>query len=354
MTHSIWPRGKILVVDDVPLNIKLLGNILKEGGYEVAFAKSGEEALQRVKETSFDLILLDIMMPGQTGFDVCVKLKADPNTEKIPVIFLSAKNDALDVVQGFDVGGVDYVTKPFNQAELMARVKTHLKLKYYSEEIEHQNELLADREVHLTYLVEEKTRNIERLTMAMVNSLENASLFRDELTGKHNRRVGGYAALLAEEYGCDRRYVQSIKLYAPLHDIGKIGISQEILCKPARLAVDEYGAMKQHVAIGYQMIADDEIDPLAKNIVLYHHEKWNGRGYLQGLTGESIPLEARITAIADVFDALLSVRPYKEAFGYDETRRIMLNESGYSFQPELLKILETNYDRLIAIHQKWL
>jgi putative two-component system response regulator len=276
MEHERWQRGRILVADDVALNIKLLGNMLKDAGYDVAFARNGSEVLQRVQESAFDLILLDIMMPGLTGFDVCKRLKSDQSTEKIPVIFLSAKSDELDVVQGFDVGGVDYVTKPFNQAELMARVKTHLKLKYYAEEIEHKNEMLADREVHLTYLVEEKTRSIERLTMAMVNSLENASLFRDEITGKHNRRVGGYAALLAEEFGCDRRFVQSMRLYAPLHDIGKIGISQDILCKPARLDADEYGTMKQHVMIGYRMVADDEIDPLAKNIILYHHEKWNG------------------------------------------------------------------------------
>ena len=344
---------KILIVDDVPLNLKLLGNILKEAGYDVAFAKSGEDALQRVKQTAFDLILLDIMMPGLTGFEVCEQLKAAPDTEKIPVIFLSAMNDALDVVQGLEAGGVDYVTKPFNQTELLARVKTHLKLKHYAAKIEQQNLLLSDREIHLTSLVDEKTRSIERLTMAMVNSLENASLFRDELTGRHNRRVGGYAELLARLYGCDHHFAQLMRLYAPLHDIGKIGISQDILWKPGRLDEQEYAAMKQHVSIGHQMIADDEIDPIAKQIVLYHHEKWNGDGYLEGLTGESIPLEARITAIADVFDALLSKRPYKEAFAYDLTRQVMANEAGISFQPDLLQTFLQQYDQFISIHQKW-
>lgn len=345
---------KILIVDDVPLNLKLLGNILKEAGFDVAFAKNGEDALQRVGETAFDLILLDIMMPGLTGFEVCQRLKASPDTEKIPVIFLSAMNDALDVVNGLDAGGVDYVTKPFNQAELLARVKTHLKLKHYAAEIERQNLLLSDREVHLTYLVDEKTRSIERLTMAMVNSLENASLFRDELTGRHNRRVGGYAELLAELYGCDRHFAQLMRLYAPLHDIGKIGISQDILWKPGRLDEQEYAAMKKHVSIGHQMIADDEIDPIARRIVLYHHEKWDGDGYLEGLSGESIPLEARITAIADVFDALLNKRPYKEAFPYELARQIMTNESGVSFQPDLLEIFLQQYDQFISIHQEWL
>ncbi len=342
----------ILIVDDMSQNIQIVASILKQAGYQMTFARSGKAALAQMESRPPDLILLDIMMPGMDGYKVCTRLKADPATHDIPVIFLSAKTEIEDIVKGFKIGAVDYVTKPFQQEELLARVATHLtirrlqntlqtkndELQLKNAEIQAKNTMLADREVHLTHLVEEKTCKIEDMTIALVNALENANLYNDNDTGLHIKRVSEYSAFIAEQYGCDREFVKRIKLYASLHDVGKVSLPDALLKKPGKYTKEEFIAMQAHVVVGAGMLKSNEIDVMARNIARYHHEKWNGTGYVKRLAGEDIPLEARIVAIADVYDALVSKRVYKDEFSAETAHRIIREESGKHFESKIAEI----------------
>ncbi len=349
----------ILVVDDKPTNLDVLFNIFEKTPYDVLFASDGNTCLQIVEDEQPNLILLDVMMPGIDGFETCRRLKANKKTQDIPVIFMTALADTSDKVKGLELGAVDYITKPIRPEEVLARVKTHLtieklqaelriknrELQTKNEELEAKNAMLADREVHLMHLVEEKTKKIGNITIALVNALENANLLNDVDTGKHIRRVSAYSAFIAEKYGCDRDFVKRIKLYASLHDVGKIGLADMLLKKPGKYTKAEYLLMQQHVVIGAKMLDSEEIDGMAKHIALYHHERWDGTGYVHNLAGEEIPLEARIVAIADVYDALITERIYKKAFSEEEAEEIIAEESGRQFDPKLVEIfLNYKYD----------
>jgi putative two-component system response regulator len=352
-------ESTILVVDDKPTNLDVLFNVFENTEYDVLFASDGNACLQLAENERPNLILLDVMMPGIDGFETCQRLKANKNTQNIPVIFMTALADTADKIRGFEQGAVDYITKPIQPEEVLARVKTHLtieqlqtKLRIKNNELQEKNDelhaknaMLADREVHLTHLVEEKTKKIGNITMALVNALENANLLNDIDTGRHIRRVSAYSALIAEKYGCNSDFVKRIKLYASLHDVGKVGLADAVLKKPGKYTKAEYLLMQQHVAIGAQMLDSNEIDGMAKSIALYHHERWDGTGYVHRLRGEAIPLEARIVSIADVYDALITERIYKEAFSEKEAERIIDEEAGRHFDPQLVKIfLNHKYD----------
>jgi putative two-component system response regulator len=328
----------ILAVDDNPANLGLLLDLLDNVGFEVLISQNGRSALKRAKNTHPDIILLDVMMPNMDGFETCRRLKADESTKDIPVIFMTALSETVDKVRGFALGAVDYITKPIEPEEVLARVNTHLTMQHLQNELKTKNALLADREVHLTKLVEEKTQKIEHITLALVNALESATLLNDDETGKHIKRIGGYSTFIAEKYGCDYDFVKRIKLYAPLHDVGKVGLPDAILKKPGKYTAEECTAMQEHVVIGAQILESEGIDVMAKNIALYHHEKWDGTGYVHHLAGENIPLEARIVAIADVYDALISKRVYKEAFSEERADRIVREESGRHFDPKIVDI----------------
>ncbi len=361
-------QSNILIVDDTAQNIQIVANMLKAEGYQMAFARNGKAALEHTESQAFDLILLDIMMPEMDGYEVCKHLKAKPATQDIPVIFLTAKIETDDIVKGFKMGAVDYVTKPFQQEELLARVTTHLtmqrlqnklqskndELQLKNSEIQAKNTMLADREVHLTHLVEEKTRKIEDTTIALVNALENANFYNDDDTGFHITRVSEYSAFIAEQYGCDREFVKRIKLYASLHDVGKVGLPDALLKKPGKYSQEEFIAMQAHVVVGARMLKSDEIDVMAKNIAHYHHERWNGTGYVEHLAGEDIPLEARIVTIADVYDALVSKRVYKDSFSEETTHRIIREESGEHFDPEIADVFLQHTREILEIRSSLL
>jgi cyclic di-GMP phosphodiesterase len=343
----------ILIVDDVATNRQYLAMILGENDtYEIRLASNGNDALEYVAKEKPDLILLDIMMPGMDGYEVASRLKDNTSTSDIPILFITAVTGTENVVKAFELGGVDYINKPFNKQELISRVSVHIGLRMARIELEEKNLILKNRELQLVELVDDKTRRLEGTTMALVNALENANLFNDTDTGNHIARVGAYAALFAEKMGCDHDYIKRIRLYSSLHDVGKVGIPDSILKKPGKYTPEEFVEMQEHVVIGSRMLDDPEIDIMAKNITLYHHEKWDGSGYVRGLSGDEIPLEARIVALADVYDALGTKRPYKDPFPEDKIDTLIFEGQGIHFDPRLVEIYKNNKARLLEIKNR--
>ncbi|MCK5679939.1 response regulator, partial [bacterium] len=273
----------ILLVEDNDDNRRLVSKILGHHGYQVIEAIDGKKALKLLSTINPDLILMDIKMPVMDGFEVARLLQKKDETREVPIIFITAKTDVESKVAAFHNGGVDYVTKPFNKEELLARVKAQLRLKNLQDELRTKNRMLADKETHLTHLVDEKVRTIEKMTLGLVTVLEDANLANDDETGNHIRRVSNFSAVLAETYGTSSKFVKRISMYASLHDVGKVGIADAILKKPGRYTPEEFVEMQQHVVVGHRMMDNAEIDPMASNIAYYHHEKWNGSGYVNGL-----------------------------------------------------------------------
>lgn len=321
-------KHTLLLVDDEPTNLRVLRTVLQDD-YRLLFAKSGEEALQLVQQQQPDLILLDVMMPGLTGYEVCSRLKADAATQRLPVIFVTALKDELDETKGFAAGAVDYITKPISPAVVRARVKTHLSL------------VRADE--------------LKQTRLQVIQRLGRAAEYKDNETGLHVMRMSHYAQVLALAYGLSAQQAEDLLHAAPMHDIGKIGIADSILLKPGKLTAEEYQQMQKHPLIGAEIIGecDSELLRMAKVVALYHHEKWDGSGYPHGLAGEAIPLEARIVAVSDVFDALTSARPYKKAWGIEETLQYMRAQKGLHFEPRLVDLLEQQLPAILAIRQRW-
>lgn len=338
-------KPRILLVDDNPDNLMVLHGLLKDE-YRTSIATSGAEALALCqKEILPQLILLDVMMPEMDGYSVCEQLKASPRTADIPVIFLTARMEKEAEGKGFVVGGVDYITKPFSPPVLKARVETHLALKQARDALREQNALLEER-------VEQRTRRISALQDAIIMAMASLAETRDNETGNHIRRTQWYVRLLAEQLSRKPAYQTLLTpariglLYksAPLHDIGKVGVPDRILLKPGKLTAEEFAEMKKHTEYGRdaiiaaeQSLADEETFlSLAKEIAYGHHEKWDGSGYPSGLSGEAIPLSARLMALADVYDALISKRVYKPAFSHEKARAIILEGRGLHFDPEVV------------------
>ncbi|WP_159877320.1 MULTISPECIES: two-component system response regulator [Aquitalea] len=329
MTPMDDSRPILLLVDDEPNNLQVLRHILQEQ-YRLLFARDGDKALQLARSEMVDLILLDVMMPGMTGLEVCHQLKQDPATAAVPVIFVTALSDSRDEAEGFAAGGVDYITKPVSPPIVQARVRTHLSL------------------VRVEELVETRLQIIQRLG--------RAAEFKDNETGLHVIRMSHYSRELALAAGCSARFADDLLNAAPMHDIGKIGIPDTILQKPGKLDEAEWKIMRSHAEIGARIIGDDRSSLLrmAATIALSHHERWDGTGYPHGLQGEVIPLEARIVAIADVFDALTSKRPYKHAWTVDEAFALIESEAGKHFDPALARCFLGLRPQLEAIRQQWL
>ncbi len=318
----------ILLVDDEPTNLRVLRTVLNDL-YRLLFAKNGLEALQLATEHQPDLVLLDVMMPGMTGFEVCTALKANDNTRHIPVIFVTALRDEIDETQGFDVGAVDYITKPITPAVVRARVKTQLSL-VQAEELK-------------------KTR------LQIIQRLGRAAEYRDNETGLHILRMSHFSQVIALAYGLSPKRAEDLLHAAPMHDIGKIGIRDDILLKPGKLTDEEFKEMQRHPLIGAEILgdADSHLLKLAQQVALYHHEKWDGSGYPHGLKGEAIPLEARIVALCDVFDALTSTRPYKSAWSIEETMSHLQAQKGRHFDPQLVDLLAQELPKILEIKARW-
>ncbi len=338
-------RSTVLVVDDTPDNLSLIGALLKDE-YKVKVAINGERALRIARsEEPPDLILLDIMMPGMDGYEVCLQLKSDERTRNIPVIFLTAKTDMMDEKHGFELGAVDYITKPISPAIILARVQTHLSLKAAAD-------FLRDKNLFLEQEVEKRTGEVRAVQEVTILALASLAETRDNDTGNHLRRTQHYVKALAsqlkhhprfQEYLTDVNIAMLFKS-APLHDIGKVGIPDHILLKPGKLTADEFEIMKTHTIIGYNALDHAErslgakVDFLvtAKEIALSHQEKWDGSGYPHCLSGDSIPISARLMALADVYDALISHRVYRAALAPDIVSAMIVSEKGTHFDPDVV------------------
>jgi putative two-component system response regulator len=321
-------RQTILIADDVPENIELLAAILEES-YDIKVASNGDKAIKIVySEDPPDLILLDVMMPGLSGHEVCRRLKANPDRRKIPVIFVTAMSTVEDERLGLDIGAVDYITKPFSLPVVQARVRTHL--------------ALYDQARELERMVDQRTRDLLVSRQQIIRRLGRAAEFKDNETGNHVIRMAHYSQLIASAIGLGSSAQEILLQTAPMHDIGKIGIPDSVLLKPGKLDATEWALMKQHPLMGADIIGmhDDELLRTARQIALTHHERWDGSGYPGGLKGEAIPLMGRIVAVADVFDALISVRPYKAAFSTEDAVKYLINEKGRHFDPALIPAFE--------------
>ncbi|WP_045412235.1 response regulator [Vibrio owensii] len=319
-------KPTVLVIDDTPEHIQIISNVLSED-YQVKAAINGERGLQiSLQEPKPDLILLDIVMPEMNGFEVCKRLKSNPLTSAIPVMFLTAQSDDDDEQFGFDIGAVDYITKPISPAILRVRVRSQL--------------LAYSKSRMLAAQVKEKTALLARNQLEIINCLARAGEYKDNETGMHVIRMSHYSRLLAEAIGADEEWCELLFTAAPMHDIGKIGTPDAVLLKPSRLDEDEWEEMQRHVEYGYEILGkhDSPLLNLAREVVIAHHEKWDGSGYPKGISGEQIPLSARIVAIADVFDALTSERPYKRAWSIPEACALLTKESGTHFDPKLVPV----------------
>lgn len=317
-------KPTILIVDDVPDNIEVLSGILRPS-YRVLASTSGQSALRLLEGGVLpDLILLDVMMPGMDGYETCRAIKANPRTLDIPVIFVTARGEETDEERGFSCGAVDYLTKPVKPRVALARVSTHLS----HSRLQHQ----------LESLVAKRTEELYDTRLQIIRTLARAAEFKDNETGMHVVRMSKITRLLASSLDLDSTWVDLLYNAAPMHDIGKIGIPDSILLKPGKLTDDELAIMRTHAEIGARIIGagNGALLQLAANVALTHHEKWDGSGYPHGLKGTDIPLEGRLVAIADVFDALTSVRPYKKAWPLSEALAWIEGASGSHFEPDLV------------------
>lgn len=339
----------ILVVDDTPANLQLLTAMLKGRGHKVRPVLDGNLALQAARNRQPDLILLDVNMPGLDGFEVCTQLKAEPLLAKIPVIFISANAETMDKVKAFALGGVDYITKPFQFEEVEARVETHLKLRHLQQEIEGLNNSL-----HLQ--VSAQVREITYSQVATILALAKLSETRDEGTGNHIFRVQRYCQALVcqlakeQVFGniIDDCFIDTIFHASALHDIGKVGIPDSILLKPGKFTDNEFAVMKTHTTLGAETLAavvenypHNALVRMGVEVARSHHEHWDGSGYPEGLGGEDIPLAARIVMLADQYDALRNKRPYKQAISAAESYTILTQGDSRSnpahLDPRVLK-----------------
>ena len=339
-------RSVILVVDDTPENLQLMSTLLRDH-YKVQVAGSGEKALKLMAGGVLpDLVLLDILMPGMDGYEVCRRMRADDRMQHVPVIFVTAKSDSEDEEQGLNLGAVDYITKPISPAITLARIRTHLSLKRAVDLLQDRNQTLED-EVRL------RTRELSSIQDVTIMAMSSLAETRDNETGNHIRRTQNYVKALALQLQHHPRFssylsAEQIELLyksAPLHDIGKVGIPDSILLKPGRLEPAEFEIMKTHTTLGRDAIlaAENLLDSpnsflqCAREIALSHQEKWDGSGYPEGLSGDAIPVSARLMAVADVYDALISRRVYKAPMSHEQALRIISDGRGNHFDPDIVE-----------------
>ncbi|BAU23406.1 chemotaxis protein CheY [Caldimicrobium thiodismutans] len=351
---------KILVVDDDPGIRDSIYEILLAEGYQVETAENGKEALEKVSSFEPDIVLTDYLMPEMDGINLCRFIKNNPDLMDTGVILITGVNDLDTRVKGLLAGADDFLAKPFMLPELQARIKSLSKVKLY-------HDFLKDYQKRLEEEVEKKTADllranldlklafeeIKELSLETIYRLAKAAEYRDEHTGYHIQRIAHYSVAIGAHLGLENEALDVLRYASPLHDIGKLGIPDAILLKPGALTPSEWEIMKMHSIIGAEILAGSKIRYLkaAEKIARYHHEKWDGTGYPEGLKGERIPLLARITAIADVFDALTTDRPYRKAMTINEAFEIIKRGKGAHFDPQLVEIFFKIKDEILSIRE---
>ncbi|MCL2022420.1 MAG: two-component system response regulator [Betaproteobacteria bacterium] len=351
-------RHTVLIVDDMPDNLALMSGLLKDT-YRIKVATSGKKALEIANATNPDLILLDLVMPDMDGYQVCGSLKNNAATRDIPVIFLTASTSSEDEERGLELGAVDYITKPVTPGIVRARVSTHLQLKASAD-------FLRDKSAYLAAEVARQIEQIQAIQDVTIQAMASLAETRDNETGYHICRTQHYVRVLADylrehprfaPYLQQKNVIETLFKSAPLHDIGKVGIPDNILLKPGKLTADEFEVMKTHAALGYNSIERAErilghkTDFLvcAKEISHSHHEKWDGSGYPQGLSGDDIPISARLMALADVYDAMASRRIYKSGMSHDVVRDTIIQGRMRHFDSDVVDAFLAEEDKFLEI-----
>lgn len=341
--------ARVLIVDDEPVNVKLLEKMLRAEGYVNVYSVTDPREVKPLYESQpFDLILLDINMPYLNGFDVMQQLKEIETESYLPILILTAQTDRETRLQALKSGAKDFLTKPLDRAEVLNRIHNMLEVRLLHNKVRDQNREL-ERKVH------ERTKALYDTRLEIVRRLGLAAEYRDNETGLHIIRMSKISQLMGLAHGLDEDGAEMLLNASPMHDIGKIGIPDRILLKPGKLNASEWEIMKTHSTIGGKILSghSSPLMDMAREIALTHHEKWDGSGYPEGLAGDEIPLVGRIVAIADVFDALTSARPYKKPWSHDDAVAFMKEQSGKHFDPALIKIFLAVMKDIQAISKKY-
>jgi putative two-component system response regulator len=333
MQKEIIQSSRILIVDDQPQNVLLLERTLQSAGYRyLASVTDSRNVVKTFTEFRPDLVAMDLRMPHLDGFELLKQLRSlIPAGAFVPVLVLTADNSRKAKQEALALGAKDFLTKPIDVTEALLRIYNLLETRWLHVELQLHSQTLEEK-------VRLRTGELEQAQLEILQRLALASEYRDDCTGQHTQRVGQWAAMLGQAIGLSQKQVEIIRLAAPLHDLGKIGIPDGILLKPAKLTVEEYAQVKRHTDIGRMILSGSKFSILqtAERIALYHHERWDGGGYY-GLTGEDIPLEARIVSVADVFDVITHARPYKEASSFEVAVEVIRQEAGKQFDPDLVR-----------------
>ena len=356
-------KEKILIVDDYDINVKILQELLV-GQYELAVANSGEQCLEKIHQFEPDVILLDIMMPGIDGYETCRRIKADPRSELTQVILVSARSSIESRLKGYEVGADDYVAKPFDNDEFLAKIKVQLRLKKALRNLALANTQIFAQNTKLEELVRRRMAEIVETRDLVVFALAKLSESRDPETGEHLERIQRYSQILTQQLAnqgqytdeVNKQFIENLYRSSPLHDIGKVGIPDAILLKPGRLSASEFEILKQHTIIGEGAIetaarhgSSGGFLEMGANIARSHHERFDGSGYPDGLSGQDIPLSARIVALADVYDALTSVRVYKSALEPEVAKVMVEKESGKHFEPAIVDAFCAGWNNFLNV-----
>jgi len=342
-------QANILIVDDEPANVKLLQKVLERNGYVNIQVTTDPRTVESLcAETDFDAFLLDIRMPYLDGYGVMAMLAERFKNDYLPVLVLTAQTDRETRLKALESGAKDFLTKPFDQLEALTRIHNLLEVRLMHKQIRNQNQILEG-------IVKQRTEELYETRREVINRLGLAAEYRDNETGNHIIRMSRYAQLLALEIGLSAEKAEIILNAAPMHDIGKIGIPDSVLLKPGKLDKDEWNIMQSHVAIGGEILSGHASDLMetAKLIALHHHEKWDGSGYPEGLKGEEISIEGRICAVADVFDALLSERPYKKPWTVEQALSLIEEEAGKHFDPQLSPLMRKILPEALKIKEQY-
>jgi cyclic di-GMP phosphodiesterase len=339
-------RNTVLLVDDIPANIKILVGALRDS-YRLVVATSGIDALKAAMEKKPDLILLDVMMPGMDGYEVCKRLKSQPETADIPIVFVTAMDEEKDETRGFLLGAVDYIVKPVNPVIVKARVQTHIALRTAQRELQRHRDELEE-------IVLERTCELRDTQIEITNRLVQAAEYHDHQTSRHITRMAHYCVIIGRAHGMGEHELTLFFHASAMHDIGKLGISDSILHKKGTLTPDEFEEMKRHTLIGADLLygSGNELMNMAHLIALTHHEKWDGTGFPLGLKEEEIPFSGRIAALCDVFDALSSKRPYKDAWPLSEAKKVIVEQKGIHFDPYVVDLFLDDYPKIEEVFNR--